>query len=529
LNNSSEVRNAFLALLPTAEPITKIKPVKGNKKGKRSQRQKSEETVKGVDLLFPLVEKDRLYLCEDGGHILRGKKLLQLDAKNRELCEDLRLDAYNQTGKIPSRESVITVIDLLSSRARRTGEIIQLFNRIGEKDGRYYYDMADGRAIEIAPGSWKAVDAPVLFRQLRHQQPQIEPVMTGGDVWRFLDFFQLPEEQKLLFVVTLITCFIPRISHPAIHVSGCQGSGKSFLTGLVKRIIDPSSVILSVMPRKPEDLDLLFFRYKVLVLDNLSGLNADTCDRLCSLISGGVIEKRTLHTDLETTILKMNPVVLYSSIGSLHSRPDLTERTIIFELQRIFNEKRMEESEILDKFNEALPFIIGGIFDVLGHALRIFPDISLSSVPRMASFARWGYTIAEVMGGKGDQFLAEYAANSNIQSGELLERDTFFASIVETLDQPSRKSLSGSFNEVLATLMETATPGEAKNGYMVLQKDKTFPSARGFRKHLERIRLPLEAMGVTFKIDNRRTSQAKAFVTFTKSGSGDEKNPDVKF
>ena len=64
--------------------------------------------------------------------------------------------------------------------------------------------------------------------------------------------------------------------------------------------------------------------------------------------------------------------------------------------------------------------------------------------------------------------------------------------------------------------MEIAAPGEAKNGYMSLQKDKTFPTARGFRKHLERIRIPLENMGIFFKIDSQRTSQAKAYVTFYK-------------
>ncbi len=64
--------------------------------------------------------------------------------------------------------------------------------------------------------------------------------------------------------------------------------------------------------------------------------------------------------------------------------------------------------------------------------------------------------------------------------------------------------------------MEVAAPGEAKNGYTVLQKDKTFPNPRGFRKHIERIRIPLENMGISFKIINQRTSSAKAYVTISK-------------
>lgn len=515
LNNSENLKEAFLALLSQAEPITIEEDEATEDKPREGEA--TEDAGGVVGKLLPLVQNDPLFQADDGAsYIFRSGRLVLLDGKNRELCEDLRLEGYEKLGKTPSRETVSTVIDLLSARARREGEPVELFNRIAEKDGCLFYDMADGTAIKVAPGSWETIPAPVVFRQMRHQKAQVAPAETGGDVWRFLDFFEIQEEQQLLLLITMIAAFVPRISHPAIHVSGCQGSGKSVLTALFKKIVDPSSVILSVMPRKPEDLDLLFYRYKVLVLDNLSALNADTCDRLCSLISGGTIEKRTLHTDLDTTVFKCNPLILFSSIGSLHSRPDLAERTIVIELQRIPEEKRMVEEEFLLKFAESLPVILGGIFDVLARALEIIPTVTLPKVPRMAGFAKWGFALAEALNNAGEEFLIAYEKNSRIQTGELLERDSFFAAIVEAMEQPGRNSLSGSFHEVLMALMEVAAPGEAKNGYAVLQKDKTFPTARGFRKHLERIRIPLEGMGISFKIDNRRTAQAKAFVTLTK-------------
>lgn len=524
-HNSNTVKDEFIALLDLAEVVDKASVNNDNDPSDLSSQK--GDSRRGVEKLIPLVESDPLFVSDDGSsYIYRDGKLLQLDSKNKELCEDLRLDGYEDSGKAPSRETVTTVIDLLSAKARRTGKKIELFNKVGERDGTIYYDLADGNAVEITSASWKVIKSPVMFRQMKHHNEQVKPSKTSGDPWKFLDFFQIKEEQRLLFMVTLISSFVPRISHPAIHVSGCQGSGKSVLTSFFKTVIEPSSVLLSVMPRKPDDLDLLFFRYKVVVLDNLSALNFDTCDRLCALISGGTIEKRTLHTDLETTILKANPIILYSSIGSLHSRPDLTERTIVFELQRIPDEKRMEDIELHEKFQEALPVILGGIFDTLSHAIEIYSNIKLAAVPRMAGFARWGYAIAEVLGNNGEKFLADYAGNSSIQTGELIERDTFFASLVETMSMDSRKTLSGSFSEVLSVLMEVAAPGEAKNGYMMLQKDKTFPSARGFRKHIERIRIPLEMMGITYNINSHRTSAAKAFVTIEKME--DEKNDEMK-
>ena len=510
------VKEQFLALLPEAETVTQESLEEGENHDQDKPEQKKTAN-KGVSALLPILLGDPLYISRDDGtsYIQRKGRLLQLDSRNRQLCEDLRLDGYEQNGKAPSRETVSTVIALLSAQARRTGTRIELFNRTGCLNDAIYYDMGTGKAVEIRPGSWSLVKSPVMFREFSHQRPQVMPSRKGGDPLKLLDFFLLNQEQQLLFIVTVISCLIPRISHPAMHISGSQGSGKSFATKLIKSIIDPSGVLLSVMPRKPEDLDLLIYRHKALVLDNLSALNSDTCDRLCSLISGGIIEKRTLHTDLETTILKANPVILYSSIGSLHSRPDLTERTIVFELQRIPAQKRLEESVMLERFEAALPSILGGMFDVLGKAMKLYSSCELSGVPRMAEFAKWGYVIAEALTGKGEQFIDDYANNSSMQVGELIERDTLLAAIAEAMDDHGE--LSGTFNEVLLILKKYAAPGESASGYRSLMKDKTFPSARGFRKHIERIRIPLEDMGIQFRIDNRRTSRGKASVFICKT------------
>lgn len=523
----TDLKERFLALVPEAEPVKAEKTADDTPPPPPGDDLTHHQEVggRGIERLLPMLEADPLYYCTDDGtsHILRRGRLCLLSSKNQELIEDLRLDGLELTGKAPARETVITAIDLLCARARRDGHRVELFNRVGERGGLFYYDMGDGRAVEVSPGAntWRITDAPVMFRRMRHQKAQATP-KPHGDPARILEFCNLPPEQRLLAVVTFITCFVPRIFHPAIHISGCQGSGKSLFSSVWKTAIDPSSVLLSTMPRKPEDLDLLLVRYYGLALDNLSALSGDTCDRLCSFITGGTIEKRTLHTDLETTILRANSVIFYSSIGSLHSRPDLTERTIVFELGRIPDEKRMPEAEIREKFWTVLPEILGGTFNMLSRAMDIFPHLELERLPRMADFAKWGYAIAEAMGGRGDEFLRDYAATTLIQSGSLLERDTLFASIVQAMDDPAFGELNGSFHEVLLTLMEVAAPGEAKNGYRMLEKDRTFPSARGFRKHLERIRMPLEGMGIGFEIDDRRTSRGKAFVTFYKKAPDSE-------
>lgn len=514
---SQEVFSRFLALLPTAEPA---KPAQKKRSAGdlASSPNKDEQGGRGVDQCYPIFEDNHLFLGDDGNsYIVLDDAPCLLDTKNKYLAEEIRFRCRETTGKTPSKEAATGVIELLAAKARRSGVKNELFTKVGERNGFFLFYKGDGKVIETCPGKWRITSAPFVLRRMSHQLPQPDPV-HGGDPWRFFEFCNIPQESLLLAMVTLVTCFVPRIAHPAIQITGCQGSGKSFFAGLWKRLLDPSQVILSSMPRKPDDLDLLLFRYYCLVLDNLSALSAEVCDRLCSFISGGVIEKRTLHTDIDTTILKANSVIIYNSITSLHNRPDLTERTVCLNLQRIPSDKRRPERKMLQDFDGAVPEILGGIFDLLAKAMEIFPTVELEELPRMADFALWGFAVAEAMGGRGDEFIRDYMDNVGKQNSDLLENNTLFAAIVQAIDGPEPVPLEGTFKEVLGVLAEIAAPGEEKTGYRSLEKDHSFPSARGLRKHLERIRVQLEEQGITFDIETRRTNSGKVWVTFSKDG-----------
>jgi hypothetical protein len=530
---ATDAKSRFLALVPSAvdwEPEESKAVQDAREKRRRSVKSdpdpssSAEEPAggRGAERLFPLLSDEQLFFDESGASylLLRGRLHL-LDPKNRELVEELTLLYWNLAGKPLARDAVNTTITLLSAKARQEGNVVELFNRVGEREGVFYIDMGNNRAGEIRPGSWRirCEGTETILRRMSHQQSHPDP-RPGGDPWRFLDFCRLADNVRLLAMVTVITCFIPRIAHPAIHVTGCQGSGKSFWAGLLKILVDRSCVVLSNMPRKPEDLDLLLYRYYCLVLDNLSSLPADICDRLCSFISGGVIEKRTLHTDLETTILKSNSVVVFTSITSLHDRPDMTERTIRLDFERIPKEARRSERKIMADFEEAVPEILGGIFDVLAKAMLIFPTVELPELPRMADFALWGYAIAEALGGRGDEFLRDYTGNATLQTSDLLEHNTFFSSIVQAMERPGPGTLEGTFQEVLSELREIAAPGGNEKAAKMLDKDRTFPHARGFRKHIERLRIPLEDLGIGFRFLERdampNKNRGKAWVTFFK-------------
>jgi hypothetical protein len=429
-------------------------------------------------------------------------RLYPLDPKGRELRELMAHAAFAATKKTAGAEAINQALSVLSHRARTDGETLELFTRTGEADGAFWYDLGNNRAVKITPDGWQITARPLWFRSFNHGMAQPDP-LPGGDPWKFFDFVNTRQSSRLLALCVLLSLFIPRIVRPLIHFIGCQGSGKTFAARLWKRLFDPSPVDLASIPRKDEDLDLLLFRNALLCLDNLSYLPPATADRLCSFISGAAIERRALFTDLDTTVLQSNCAVAVTSITDLHNRPDLTERTVRNEHDRITSDRRRTERELLAEFDAALPGILGGCFDLISKAMKIHPTVKLHDLPRLADFATWGFALAEAIGpGRGREFIRLLAENSAVQSHNLLDGDSLFAAIVAHLE--AGKPLAGGFGECLAALLESAKPDK---------EDRSFPrNATGFRSHLARLEAPLEQAGIIYTVDSHRTAARRSHV-----------------
>ncbi len=530
---AADAKNQFLALATLAEvydpppaPETIEKRLQG-KSDLDPSSSSGEHRVRGAELVFPALADCPLYVDKETetAFIWIGGKLQQLDTKNRELAEEILFLCGRSDGKqLPAKDAINNAISYHAAKARRDGSRTEFFNRVGELGRRFHYYLGNGNAMETGPGYTRVVDAPVMFRNTGQQRPQPAPDLAG-DPLRIFEFLTVAPEDRLLLMVYIILAFVPRIFKPALQIIGPQGSGKSVLCSMLKMLIDPTGVLLSSMPRKPEDLSLILWRYYVTVLDNLSGLSGEICDQLCTFITGGAVEKRTNYTDLETTILKTNSIVILNGIVPLHERPDLSERTWRITVERIDKGKRTTEKQLWMAFEAALPEILGGCFVTLSKAMEIHPKIegTLPGLPRMCDAAEWGYCIAEALSpGRGADFLRDVTGNASLHTADLLETNTFLSSIVQAMERPGPGGLSGTFKEVLCELTEIAAP--AGLGLKALEKDRSFPStARSFRKHLERLKVPLEDLNITYVIDNHRTNKGRASVVFRKRDSEPER------
>lgn len=369
-------------------------------------------------------------------------------------------------------------------------------------DGALLVDLGDGRAVRIHDGAWRQIDAPIgAFRAGGGKRPQPDPD-PAGDAAQLFHLLAVPAEQQLFFLATLAASLVPGLARPLLALIGPQGAGKSAAARRVKALIDPSDAPLALMPRRPEDLDLLLSRSACLVLDNLSAVPADVADVLCGVLTGAAPQRRKLHSDNEVITLRSDVLLVATGINALSGRPDLLERSIRVELARIEDHDRRPDDELDAEFARLRPGILGGLYTLLAGGLALLPRYRPPQLPRMAEFARLAAAIAEAhQHGAGARYLRDFARNQGRQHLELAETNLLFGAIVELAQRGDYPS--GSFGEVAARLRDVAQPGPADR----------FPTARGLRAALERLRVPLTVAGIRYDYGGRGAG-AKATVTF---------------
>jgi hypothetical protein len=231
-----------------------------------------------------------------------------------------------------------------------------------------------------------------------------------------------------------------------------------------------------------------------LPFDNVSHINDNTSDALCAAITGAGLQQRMLYTNADAYIFKFKRCFTINGIHNVATRPDLLDRSILVELERITEKDRRAAIDILSEFEADRASILGGIFDTLSKAMAIYPTLVLDSLPRMADFARWGYAVGEALGGHGEAFLAEYTANRDSQNIEAINEDSVATLMVVFMKD--RETWQGLVSELLVELINIAP----KHGIDI--RATSFPKQpNSLSKRIKAVKSNLEAVGISFERD----------------------------
>ncbi len=317
------------------------------------------------------------------------------------------------------------------------------------------YDLQDDsqKTVEITSQGWRISPKVKKFIVPKISLPQVAPKQTNDSPLKLLKpFVNLRGDMLILFVVWLVQAF-SRGTHFALLVLAEKGSGKSTLSKMIKRLIDPCNFEVTTIPDKKDDLVVLLYNSFLCCFDNVSNISADVSDIFCGAVTGTASIKRALYTDSELSISRLHNTLLINGIGVVPGKDDLAERMLLLKLDKLKPQELKGDNYIWTKFESQLPYILGSIFNTLSKAMTEIKNIKPQKSHRMADAFEEMLAIAKALGINEDQFCKIFYKNV-----DALQRARLSSPVVEAVKEyasliPSRK-IEDSAEKIFETVYE---------------------------------------------------------------------------
>ena len=412
---------------------------------------------------------------------------------------------YKELGEAPVSGVVNEVITVLTAIALHDGDALELATRSAEYEGGIVIDLADAerQVVHVTREGWRLIpNTEVKVRFLRRDGAKPLPVPTrGGSVKSLRPLMNLSgPDQWVLLACTMVAYLWPRGPFPVLVISGEQGSAKSTLARMVQRFIDPNKGQLRRMPREVRDLLIGAKHARLLAYDNLSGIDANIADAICTLATGGGFAARKLYTDDEEMIFEVQRPVMLNGIDDLDERADLLDRSVVLQLQMIPDGERRDEEALWAEFEKAAPGVFGAFLDAVAAGLERRPQVRLRELPRMADFARTGAAVEVALGFAEGTFLAALQRNRQVTRLMALDQAPFALAVAALARQ--RRHWSGTASRLLQEVLTHAQLGATKH--------PSWPrSAAGVGRRIKRVTSALRSVGVEVTHGERASSRQR--------------------
>lgn len=411
---------------------------------------------------------------------------------------------WRRQRKAPTQMLLSMGTAIFEAEALHSGVKYVLHNRVAWREEAIWYDLSDERwrAVKITPDGWEVVDEPpILFRRYGHQSPQVEPV-HGGKPRKFLELTTVKnEDDKILLIVAMGSYLIPEFPHPVLVLHGPQGSAKSTLFRLVKELVDPSSVKTLSFPKDVEGAVHLLSHHWFVPFDNITSLRPWLSDAVSRAVTGDGFQKRELYTDDDTVLYQYQRCVGLNGINIVVKKPDLLDRSVLIELERISKEERRTERWLQAEFKKKKATILGGFLDALSRAMAEKERVEIKELPRMADFAEWGEAFARALGYGEGVFLGAYLRNITAQHFEAIIAHPVGQALLDLMKD--RVEWSGTACELLAVLEERA------EGLKIdTKKTKGWPKAANIlSRRINELKTNLAEEGLEVVFDHNHTNR----------------------
>ncbi|KQV51892.1 hypothetical protein [Duganella sp. Root336D2] len=320
-------------------------------------------------------------------------------AVGSQLLNALIRKQAREAGQKLKQSALEDINEELEQDAAEAGRTYKTWNRVAPVEGGIEIDMGDelNTRVRISNGGVKIVSngSEVLFRRYKHSMPMVMPAEAGrGDIKLLKKYLTNMDHVSFMLLTAWLTYTLahPKVSaskYVILQVLGGQGSGKSMLTKLIKRLIDPAATDAQIMPTNGVDLGIAAQQSHVLCYDNLRDISKSMSDLLCTAATGGVFTGRQLYSNDEQHVIPLHVALVLNGIHAFVSEPDLAQRCLPLQLKTIPAANRRSEMEMEKELDRDLPLIQRGIFDLIAKAQIQLPKVELTSPERMIDFCKW--------------------------------------------------------------------------------------------------------------------------------------------
>lgn len=419
-----------------------------------------------------------------------------------------KLHAVNNWGVIATEHTLQRVVEQLKADAAFSGAIHDVTIRIAHFHNSIYIDTGweDWSIISIGATGWEIIEyseCPAKFRRSRAFGKLPEP-KSGGSVDALREFVNFPNDDDwIMFKSILVAAYLPSGGFPVVTIHGEQGTAKSTIARVFKRLIDPSTTDLRSAPRTERDIFVAADREFLLSFENVSQISQQMSDAFCKLSTGATFATRQLYSDKEEVLLTAKRLVILNGIGHLISRQDLQDRQIDLELPPISDANRTTESKLWSMIESVLPEVFGAILVAISDGLRKFRTIRLEKAPRMADFATWVVACSEALGFDAQEFLDLYKSRRVEALNLSAESNDFISAVIDYVQESY---------EVRCTATELLTLiGDPPEG-----RSRWWPrGGKSVSNALERHAASLRAAGIQFERLPRSAGRREILLTNT--------------
>lgn len=403
---------------------------------------------------------------------------------------------------VPNGDLINSAQTYFAHWVRAEGSKLKDYIRVGGKIGELYLDIGNdandawrisSSGIERIPGG------PTHIRMLRGagMLPLVEPDLTAppSEFPTLLKQFVAADDDTLMLLTAwVLGCLRPEGPYPVLTISGEQGSGKSTVLRLLRRIMDPHALDMRTPPEDQRDLQAMVRNSFVLAYDNVSFISNKMSDALCVISTGtGAQGGRALYTNAEESAVRVCRPVAMNGIPDVVERGDLVDRSIHVHLPRIDPRLRRDDTEFWEAFHKVHPRMLGSLMNAALNATQNYGKVILAEKPRMSAFAVWAVAAEKAFGWEEGRLMTVYKHNRAAAENQMLEFHGMASAILRMMEK--QKEFSGTYSDLIGQLEMNIGP-----------RERLPQTSHSVAAELKRIRPALERRGLRFYNAGRVTA-----------------------